>query len=352
MCSARVIPLPPPASAGPPIASGLLPRERLFQRLDAAAGQAVWLVAPAGYGKSSLAASYAQARGHRCTWLRLSAADTDPASFVAHLTAVAGARLPTPQAEHLGDIATFARRYFAALFAGLPPSALLVLDEAEVAADALQVLWAEAVAAVPPQARLVVTSRAPPPAALARARVEGRLLTIDAAELALTRDEVAALFAQRRARTSAAEIDTVFAHTLGWPAAVALTLRASGRLPTIDDDVLHDYLRHEVWPSFDEPTRQRLLLAAQLPYVDAAVERAWPALAGTTAMLERFARRGLFVLTEGGAAPRHVLHPLIRDHLRRHADETLPASELAALRRDAARALADAGDAEAAVPAL
>jgi ATP/maltotriose-dependent transcriptional regulator MalT len=352
MCSARVIPLPPPASAGPPIASGLLPRERLFQRLDAAAGQAVWLVAPAGYGKSSLAASYAQARGHRCTWLRLSAADTDPASFVAHLSAVAGARLPTPQAEQLGDIAAFARRYFAALFAALPPSALLVLDEAESAADALQVLWAEAVAAVPPQARLVVTSRAPPPPALARARVEGRLLTIDAAELALTRDEVAALFAQRHARASAAEIDAVFAHTLGWPAAVALTLRAGGRLPTIDDDVLHDYLRHEVWPSFDEPTRQRLLLAAQLPYVDAAVEHAWPALAGTTAMLGRFARRGLFVLTEGGAAPRHVLHPLIRDHLRRHADETLPSSELAALQRDAARALADAGDAEAAVPAL
>jgi ATP/maltotriose-dependent transcriptional regulator MalT len=49
MSSARVIPLPPPPVSGPPLAAGLLPRERLFQRLDAAGGCGVWLAAPAGY---------------------------------------------------------------------------------------------------------------------------------------------------------------------------------------------------------------------------------------------------------------------------------------------------------------
>lgn len=324
----------PVGTAGPPAASGIVARERLLQRLDA--GGCVWLAAPAGYGKSSLAASYVHARRLPCVWLHLSAADADAAGFFAHLSAAAGLRLPVPQAEQLPDMAAFARRYFPALFAALPADGVLVLDEAEAVADALQAVLAEAVAAVPARRRLIVTSRAAPPPALARARVEGRLSTVESDALAMTPDEVGALFAQRRHAASAQDIEAVHRRTLGWPAAVSLTLLAGGRLPGADDDVLRDYLAHEVWPAFDEPTRRRLLLAAQLPYVGAALERAWPRLEGTTAMLGRFARRGLFVLTELGGAPRHVLHPLIRDFLR----------------RDAARALADAGDAESALPAL
>jgi ATP/maltotriose-dependent transcriptional regulator MalT len=352
MSSARVIDLPRPSVVGPPTGDGLLVRERLMRRLDTAAGRCVWLAAPAGYGKSSLAASFVRSRARPCVWLRLSAADADAAGFFAHLSAAAGARLPVPQAEQLGDLAVFARRYFAALFAGLPVDGVLVLDEAEAAAEALQAVLAEAVAAVPPAMLVMVTSRTAPPSALARARVEGRLATIETAELALTPDEIAAMFAQRRREAAAQDVDAVFRRTLGWPAAVSLTLLAGPGLPQADDDVLRDYLQHEVWPAFDVATRERLLVAAQLPYVDAALERAWPRLAGTTAMLERFARRGLFVLTDQGDEPRHVLHPLIREFLRRHAQEALPPAELAALQRDAARALADAGDTEAAAPAL
>ena len=352
MSRARVIDLPRPAVPGPPAADGLLARERLLGRLDAAAGRCVWLAAPAGYGKSSLAASFVRTRGRPCVWLRLSAADADPASFFAHLSVASGARLPVPQAEQLGQIAAFARRYFAALFASLPADGVLVVDEAEAAAEALQAVLAEAAAALPGGVLLIVTSRTAPPGAMARARIEGRLEVLEAADLALTRDEIGALFVQRHRDAAAVEVDAVHRRTLGWPAAVSLALLGGAALPQADDDVLRDYLRHEVWPTFDEAARERLLLAAQLPYVDAALEHAWPRLQGATAMLERFARRGLFVLAEQGAAPRHVLHPLIRDFLRRHADETLPATELAALKRDAAHALADAGDAEAAVPAL
>jgi ATP/maltotriose-dependent transcriptional regulator MalT len=352
MSSARLTALPVPAPDGAPRAQGLLPRERLLARLDAAVGASLWIAAPAGHGKTSLAASYARERGLACTWLRLAAADADAAGFFAHLSQAARARLPVPQPEQLGDMAAFARRYFPALFAALPASALLVFDEAELAAEALQGVLAELVAAVPPQARVVFTARSAPPPALARALVEGRLGTLEAAELALTADEIAALYAQRGLRATAAEVAAVQRRTLGWPAAVALTLRAGGRLPAADDEVLRDYLRHEVWPAFDEATRERLLLAAQLPYVNAALERAWPRLAGTAGLLARYARRGLFVLDEGGAEPRQVLHPLIREYLCSHAAQTLPAGDHAALRRAAARALAEAGDVEAALPLL
>ncbi len=354
MSKSREIPPHLLASAGAPRAGGLLIRERLLKRLDAADGLGVWLSAPAGYGKSSLAASYASMRARSCIWLRLSQTDADPASFFAHLSAAAAAeaRLPVLQAEQLGDIVGFARRYFPALFATLPLSGLLVLDEAESVAESLQAVLAVAVAAVPPGLQLLVTSRTPPPSTLARARVDARLLTLEARDLSLTRDEIMALFVQRRTPATDDQIDAVHTRTLGWPAAVSLTLLAGGQLPSLDDEVLRDYLRLEVWPGFDESTRQRLLLAAQLPYVNAALERVWPRLDGSTAMLGQFAQRGLFVLTESGDEPRQVLHPMIRDFLCRFAQESLPPDEHVALRRDAARALADAGDTEAAMPAL
>lgn len=359
--AARVVTLPVAAPApsgppgGPPKVGGVLARERLHAQLDAARGAALWLGAPAGYGKSSLAAAWVRARDLPCVWLRAGAIDAEPASFFAHLSAAAGMRLPVPQSEQLGGMRAFARGYFQAFFAALPDGSVLVIDEAEAVGEALQEVFAEAVSAVPPGAQLIVTARTPPPPALAKARIEARLQVIEADALALTRDEIAALFAQRHRAASETELDGVQQRTLGWPAAVLLTLNAGGRLPAIDDAVLRDYLTHEVWPSFDAQTRRRLVLAAHLPYVNSALERHWPPLAGAATMLARYAERGLFVLTDAAGPagePRHVLHPLIRGYLLRHADEALPADERVALRRDAAQALASSGDAEAAVPML
>lgn len=246
----------------------------------------------------------------------------------------------------------FARRYFPALFTALPRSSVLVLDEAEAVAESLQALIAEAVAAVPPGSLMLITSRSAPPPALARALIQGRLLTIESNALALEPGEIAALFALRRQEATTHQIEALHTRTLGWPAAVTLTLLGAGRLPMPAEDVLRDYLSQEVWPGFEESIRDRLLLAAHLPYLNAALERVWPRLNGSVALFEQFAQRGLFVLTERSTETRHVLHPLIRDFLCRHAEETLPPDVLAALRRDAAHALLDAGDAETAVPAL
>lgn len=355
MSGARILNFPQRGalSAGAPSAQGLLPRERLFERLDTLGGRAAWLVAPAGYGKSSLAASYVQARARPCVWLRAGAADAEPAGFFANLTQASGASLPVLQREQLaGGLAAFARRYFQALWAALPATTVLVIDEVEAVAGALQQMLAEAVASLGPAQLLVVTSRAGPPAALARAEISGALQRIEATALALTAGEIGRLLERRHRPAAAADVDVLLRRTLGWPAAVSLMLDAGQRLPEAGGDVLAHYLEHEVWPTFDAPSQSRLRHAAQLPYVDAALESAWPALQGASAMLGRYAERGLFVMAAGLELPRYVLHPLIREFLRREAEATLDPDALATLRRDAARALAMAGDLEAAVPML
>src|SRR3954470_7834595 len=60
-----------------------LPRPRLFALLDEAATRPiVWVSAPPGSGKSTLVASYVEARELRHVWYQADSGDADPATFV------------------------------------------------------------------------------------------------------------------------------------------------------------------------------------------------------------------------------------------------------------------------------
>jgi hypothetical protein len=76
----RSAPLPPalPAKLLRPAASGLIPRERLFARLDRAPqARIVWISGPGGAGKTSFVSTYVEARGLDCLWYQVDASDAD-----------------------------------------------------------------------------------------------------------------------------------------------------------------------------------------------------------------------------------------------------------------------------------
>ena len=56
-------------------------RKRLHDWLDAARGPAVWISAPAGAGKTTLASDYLRARRFPALWYQVDAGDGDIASF-------------------------------------------------------------------------------------------------------------------------------------------------------------------------------------------------------------------------------------------------------------------------------
>src|SRR5690348_8526570 len=72
-----------------------LPRPRLAERLDEATRRRLVLVcAPAGYGKTSLLASWARDCQQPVAWLSLDASDNDPARFWRHAVAALDAVCP------------------------------------------------------------------------------------------------------------------------------------------------------------------------------------------------------------------------------------------------------------------
>jgi LuxR family transcriptional regulator, maltose regulon positive regulatory protein len=172
------------------------------------------IVAPAGFGKTSLAASWLRQLELRseneewrkpdrsdhssfsiphsqfkAAWLSLDAADADPARFLAHLVAALQTIAPTvgadidalfqsPQPPPIDALLPLLLNQLATL----PQSAILVLDDYHLLeSQPIDQALALVVEHLPPQLHLVLTTREDPPLPLARLRARGQLTELRAA---------------------------------------------------------------------------------------------------------------------------------------------------------------------------
>ena len=70
------------SKVSPPVLTGVFPRKRLFGGLDHMRKQTIIRVSgPAGCGKTTLVASYLQARKTSSLWYQIDTGDSDPATF-------------------------------------------------------------------------------------------------------------------------------------------------------------------------------------------------------------------------------------------------------------------------------
>jgi LuxR family transcriptional regulator, maltose regulon positive regulatory protein len=350
-----------------PEIGNVIAREALFQRLDATPARTVaWISGPAGAGKSTLAASYVDARNYDCTWYQVDPDDEDLQTFFHYLAHAArrwGAaaqalpRLGSESAE--GDIPAFARRFFRALFAAAPAPSVLVLDNLHdlPAESALQVALAAALSQVPRHHCIIVTSRSAPGAAHSRLRAAGTLVCLGGDELALSVDELAEVARLRGKPLSGELVARLHARTGGWAAGLVLLLehlKFTGQAAELPDDatpeVVFDYLAGEIFERFDPATRSLLLRVACLPRMTPEVARVVGACDDAGQRLLNLAHNGYFVREMVGPEGRlFQLHPLLRDFLKRRAATGQAPGERDARWRLAAAQLLAAGQLEDAV---
>lgn len=348
------------------------PRRRLFERLDAARrnGNIVWIAAPAGSGKTTLAASYLQARKLRAAWYRIDAADADPAAFFHYLgqAVVPGRRreagvLPALTAEYLAGLAVFARNWFRRFFVRMRGMSLLVLDDYhQLAADSpVHVALREGFAEVPPGISVVVTSRGEPPPLLTRLRTLENFTLLDREALRLTADECVAVGRQRLGGDAPADsvLRGLHERTQGWVAGLVLMLeRGAASTPgegaRAADPLVFDYFAGELLEQA-EPRLQRFLLrTALLPRFTTASAAALAAQDDAAAVLAELDRRNFFVVRHAGPQQGGTweYHPLFREFLLERGRRQFDAAELARLRSQAAGLLAAEGDAQGSVALL
>lgn len=358
---------PIPAKLTRPRPYAALARERLFAMLDAHRNRpAVWIAAPPGAGKTTLVASYVEARGLASLWYQLDADDADPAAFFGCLRQAArpwiGRRrvaLPQFSPAHQADLAGFARRWFRALFGLLPDGALLVIDNFQDAAGAVGVMLREAAGQVPAHVNLVVLSRDAPPAEFAPL-LAGQQLTVLAGEaLRLTFEETAAVAAGAERALDDAALHALHALCDGWAAGIVLMrerLRQTGTLdaanPGDTAQAVFDYFAAQLFDRLPVRHQRTLARTALLPHATPAQARAISGDAHAPALLDDFYRRQLFVERRAQPLPVYHFHALFRAFLHARARVLHSPAGLAQLARRAARLLADAGQPQAAAALL
>jgi len=350
----------------PPRLGRVFDRERLFARFDQVPQTpAIWVAGPPGAGKTTLVATYLEARGIQPLWLQLDAGDADLAAFVHFLDlALANAlprrrtRMAVPTADDLRDSTGFLRRCVRYLAASLPVPWVLVLDNVQEAgvASPLHAGLAAAMDELLTGARLIFVSRDLPPAAYARALAGQQLGVIDARALQFTLDETRALV-DLHGHPIAAE--TLRQDTNGWAAAMILMIAAratAGVGAPVDDEEARGRLfalfAGEVLAKMAPGDAAALARVAFLPDATQAMAVAVSGDVRAGLLLADLAARSLFTDRRAGTEPVYVFHALFGEFLRAHAAQTLAPGEVQAMRLSAATLLATRGQVDVAITRL
>jgi len=341
-------------------------RDRLFIELDGIESvPGLWIAGPAGFGKSTLIATYLQARALRAGWLQLDAGDADPATFAHFLGESAASvsprnppQLPVPTADDLRDVPAFIRRCFRRLALAIDGPWVLVLDNIQEL-DSLPTLHAGIAAALsemPEGYRLIAISREPPPAEYARALASQQLVCMPADALRFTPTETQALLDLHDRPWSAKALCET---TDGWAAAMILMLAARTDLASPNSvgagsapKMVFDFFAGEVMAAFAPWQRHALMRIAFLPSVTAAMAVAASGESRVETLLEDLARRSLFTDRRGDVPAVYTFHALFGEYLRTRATAELSPDALRALRVDAAGLLTSAGHADVALGQL
>lgn len=324
--------------------------------------------APAGFGKSTAVNQWldgAAAAGRNVAWVSLDAGDSRPESFWTYVV-TALARAAPGVGEHALPLLQSARAPVETVLttvindlAALPQPLDLVLDDYHLAdGPGIRATMAFLIEHLPPQAHLLVCTRADPVLPLALLRARGELTELRAADLRFTPDETAA-FLVRTAETNlpAADVSALEQRTEGWIAALQLAaLSLRGRQDTSrfikgfagDDRYVVDYLVEEVLAHQSAEVRDFLLRTSVLSRLTAPLCDAVTGRRHGTAMLELLDRANLFLVRLDDRRQWYRYHHLFADVLGAHLAAELP-DEAATLHARAGRWYEATGETASAV---
>jgi LuxR family maltose regulon positive regulatory protein len=356
----------------PPLCPHYLPRPRLYDLLlRNPDGRLAVIVAPAGFGKTTLLNAWTRDTSISVAWLSLTAAENHLRAFIHALTTAVQSVIPRfgdgvlnlLLMEHPPptDIIAMA---IARELANLPPVLMLVLDGYEAITDsAVHKLLGVLLEHIPANVQVVVASRTTPPLPLARLRVRGQLTEIGPSELRFSSDETEALVTSVAHRELPAPVVRALNDRLeGWPSLLGLVasrlaqpgaLDARVRTPGLHSDPgsweaalrqlsdrdIEAFLIEEILES-QSPDVQDLMLRTSIADVfsaelcDALLQPEVP-VTGAAATLDRLEGQLVLIESVDASGTWYRCSKILRDAFRRRLQHRVTPLEMTMLRRRA-----------------
>jgi LuxR family transcriptional regulator, maltose regulon positive regulatory protein len=300
----------------------------------------VSVVAPAGFGKTTLLSQWAEHDRLAFAWVSVEETDNDPKALLSRVAQALDAvepigrpvfdALTSPGSSVAGSVVP---RLGSALSSRTTPF-VLVLDDVHVVRNSeCRAALSTLADHVPPGSRLVLSGQVEPPLRIARLRAEGRVLEIGPGDLSFTYEQAASVLHDAGVVLGEQETAELFRQTEGWPAGLylaALYLREGASFGRVaasfggDDLLVSEYLESEFLSRISQQQRVFLTRTAVLermcgPLCDAVLGRS-----GSAGTLAALARSNLLLVPLDRRGKWYRYHNLFRDMLLAELDRMEP----------------------------
>src|SRR5690348_828756 len=316
----------------PLVRPGAIRRVPLIERL--ARGDRcpiVSLVAPPGYGKTTLLSQWAERNGQAFAWVAVDEGDNDPKVLLTYVAKALDAvepidkrvfdALASPASSVPGSVVP----RLGAAFSSMTSPVALVLDDVQALHNrecraALSVLAVH----VAGGSQLALAGQAQPPLRVARLRAEGKILEIGPGDLSLTHAEASSLLRDAGLSLGEDEVAELHRRTEGWPAGLylaALYLREGGSLAKAavsfggDDRLVSEYMESEFLARISRRHRAFLTQTAVLERMCGPLCEAVLGVPGSPGILAELARSNLLLVPLDRRGEWYRYHHLFRDML-------------------------------------
>jgi ATP/maltotriose-dependent transcriptional regulator MalT/DNA-binding SARP family transcriptional activator len=331
----------------PPLRDETLARDRLLDWLHAKIHhRIVYVIAEAGYGKTTLLADFSRRTRYRTLWYRLDADDGHWLAFLSHLVAAGREQDPdfAPVTSGLlrevatggpsleGVLESFLRE-LGAMSAG---GAIVILDDFHLVDDAADIrqIMRELVARAPERITFVIASRRTPNLPVARLRGQGEVAELGTDDLRFNQAETEQLFRETYGRPLEPDVlNDLSRRTEGWAASLQLVQaairgRTAGEVRSFvrslsgAEGELYDYLAEEVIGSLPAELQDFVMRASYLEVVDPDYTAAAFGTSPVDArrLVDGASKAGLLSRRESRTGAK--FHPLVREFLRERFSRT------------------------------
>jgi LuxR family transcriptional regulator, maltose regulon positive regulatory protein len=293
----------------------IIERPRLTRLLTESESRVMLLVAPAGYGKTTLARQWLADRPH--VWYQATPASSDVAALALGVITATSQVIPEVgesvrgRLQTLGDAASEAESLSGDLVRdldGWPSEVRLVVDDYQLISEASGETFIETLVASTSLPFLII-SRSRPSWVTAKSLLYGDVVELGRNVLAMTHEEAAEALAGVHE-----EVPGLVALAEGWPAVIGLAALVDEPFAYTASEIpetLHEYLAEELYDAASPDIRRAAVCISIAPLISDA---AGNALFGERYVerLEQCHRAGF--LTK--AANSYEMHPLVRQFLR------------------------------------